>query len=309
MTQKGHHKMSDQAESSIDIDNSGDDWSRDVDAMMLSIAGALDSLRGAYLAHLVRAGGRKFRRILLYDAVQAAGAYASRGVVTRLATGIELLHLGSLIHDDYADAATQRRGVLSRRDQLGDETILLLGVGCVLEAGGLIAAVGHVCLVAFTAGVKRVAQGQLRDIGRAHDQSVTIDEYVTMLGDKTGALLATAIILGATTGRDLSGTELAVLESVGTNLGVAFQIADDLEEFHGLNHGKPAHVDDANGLCPLALQSASSHTGQVSEVRLLEVARTRLQRARDDWYSVFDDFPVAGSAVDNIHNRLARVES
>lgn len=270
-------------------------WEADARHLLITAVRSFDTDAHGYLYQLTQNGGKGFRRQILFEAARS-GTYAPiRATVVRLAVAVELLHLASLIHDDFVDGALVRRGIPTPRATIGDELTLLLGVRCAIEAVKTVASAGHGFSLVFAAGAKRLALGQINDVERS-DDDVTLDEYVEMVARKTGSLVALAAILGAGAAGHLTGWEASALRIVGSDLGIAFQLVDDLEDVLGSAADKPRGLDSYNGV---HLSASPDH--------LIAIAQDRLGTAREGWAAVFGCLPSGGSVFDLTSQRLVRL--
>jgi geranylgeranyl diphosphate synthase type II len=152
---------------------------------------------------------------------------------------VEVLHTFTLVHDDIMDQADQRRGQASVHAQWDTATAILSGDVIFARALQLLLPYGtdqfaHVdkkgfyrIQQRFLDGITEICEGQAMDMAFAHQESVELDDYLSMINKKTAALLAISLELG---GRavDADNHELHALETIGRKAGLAFQIQDDL---------------------------------------------------------------------------------
>jgi geranylgeranyl diphosphate synthase type II len=183
---------------------------------------------------LVR-GGKRFRPTLCMLMADAFGIDESR--VLPLACAIEMIHTYSLIHDDLPsmDNDDFRRGEATNHKVYGEATALLAGDGLLTEAFSLIAqsyseeplvAANLVLLVAKAAGIHGMVGGQSLDL-KAQNQEVNQAEIETIHKMKTGALIRVCAE-GSAVACGLSGEKVELAKRFGAELGLAFQLADDL---------------------------------------------------------------------------------
>ena len=204
-----------------------------------AVAGGADAGGGA-------GGGKALRPALALLSVRAAGEPAERGVPAAVA--VELVHNFSLLHDDIMDGDTERRhrptawtvfGVPAAI--LAGDALLALAQDILLEDGGPQGRWAARCLLA---AVQRLISGQSADMEFEQRHSVSMDECLTMAGDKTAALMACSCSIGAIfTGASPS---LAMsLADFGSHTGLAFQLVDDLLGIWGTPEvtGKPVWSD------------------------------------------------------------------
>ena len=162
-----------------------------------------------------------------------------------VATIVELLHSATLIHDDVVDEAVVRRGFPSINAIWKNKISVLMGD--YLLAKSLIGATktGDIEIMSILADTaKRLSRGELFQIEKSRKLDITEVEYFEMISDKTAALISACCELGAMTVSD-SIEEREQLKKFGENLGIAFQIKDDLLDFQGnqIILGKPVGAD------------------------------------------------------------------
>ncbi len=216
--------------------------------------------------HTLGAGGKRLRPALVLLCAQACGAVGERAV--RLAAAVELLHSGSLLHDDVFDGSESRRGGESAWRRWGTSAAVLVGdfVAATVykylseqdenEAMGILAeTVGEMC------------QGELLSLECSNE----LDEstHLEIVAGKTAALFSASCLLGSRAGT-ASDTLQAALAAYGRNLGMAFQITDDLLDLYGdsENLGKSVGQDQDRGLLTLAVIHAleNDESGQIAEL-------------------------------------------
>ena len=176
-------------------------------------------------AHLVAAGGKRFRPLLTLLAAEL-GDGADEQVVAA-AAGVELTHLASLYHDDVMDEADVRRGAPSANALYDNSTAILVGDLLFGTASDIVADLGPEAVKIQARTFVRLCAGQIRDDRPCPPGEDPIEYYLGVLADKTGVLIATAARYGAM----FSGCPPEVVETMrefGERLGVAFQLADDL---------------------------------------------------------------------------------
>ncbi|MGW1979696.1 polyprenyl synthetase family protein [Streptomyces sp. NPDC001889] len=174
-------------------------------------------------------GGKAVRPALALLSAEAAGAGPETGVPGAVA--VELVHNFSLLHDDLMDGDEQRR----HRDTVwkvhGPAQAILVGDALFALANEVLLELGTVeagrATRRLTAATRKLIDGQAQDISYEHRERVTVEECLEMEGNKTGALLACAVSIGAVLGGADDRTADA-LEEYGYHLGLAFQAIDDL---------------------------------------------------------------------------------
>lgn len=179
--------------------------------------------------YIVRSRGKQMRPLLVYLSAAACGGTRERTHIA--ATLIELLHTATLVHDDVVDAAETRRGFLSI-NALWKSKIAVL-VGDYLLSRGLLISMEHdgIDLLRITSkAVEAMSEGELLQIEKARRLDITEEVYYEIIRRKTASLIAACCAAGAaSSGADAERVEL--LRAFGEEMGIAFQIKDDLLDF------------------------------------------------------------------------------
>ena len=180
--------------------------------------------------HLMKAGGKRLRPALVL--VTSRAGEPGRTETDLAAAAVELLHLASLYHDDVIDETKMRRGAPSVHSKWGNEIAILAG-DFLFASGSLLGArAGAEAPAILARALADVCEGQIAETERVGDPSRSATQYVETIRRKTAALFRAACELGALT----SGADDTVRERVvdfGENLGLAFQVVDDLLDFVG----------------------------------------------------------------------------
>lgn len=226
-------------------------------------------------------GGKRLRPVLTLMACEAFGKSAETALNTAL--GIEVFHNFTLLHDDVMDRSDMRRGRSTVHVRWDENTAILSGDAMLTLATELVAKVPDSQLAeilrVFNRGAMDVYEGQALDMDFERRDSVSLSEYIHMISLKTGALLATALHMGAIVGgADKKSAE--ALYRYGMQLGIAFQIHDDYLDIYGneTRLGKPIGGDVQNNKQTYLLLSALEHGGE--EACTLREAM-RMERGKD----------------------------
>lgn len=183
--------------------------------------------------YALQGSGKRLRPILVYLSSQAFRADEEE--VLSAALAVELLHNFTLVHDDIMDRDERRHNKPTVYCQWDDSTAVLTGDGLFAWAQEFICRVKTNTLpaiCAFNKAALMVCEGQAYDKEFEANYTVNMDQYLTMIEKKTGALLALCAQLGGILG-DQEDSILQRLYSFGIHLGIAFQIQDDLLEIYG----------------------------------------------------------------------------
>lgn len=181
--------------------------------------------------HGFQLGGKRMRPALLLLSGKACGAITSAHLV--LAAVVELIHTATLIHDDVLDEATLRRHLETVNARWGNEASVLLGDYLYARAICLASTLDNPSAYRALGEATRVmVEGELRQVGSRGDFDLSEAEYLGIVGAKTAALCSCACRLGA----QCAGADVELVEAFakfGYELGVAFQIADDVLDVKG----------------------------------------------------------------------------
>src|SRR3954463_10665677 len=200
--------------------------------------------------HLMAAGGKRFRPMLALLAAQLGDPEAPE--VTAAAGVCELPHLATLYHDDVMDEAAVRRGAPSANSRWSNSVAILTGDLLFARASDLLADLGPEEGRLQAQTFERLVTGQIRETVGAEPGVDPIEHYLDVLADKTGSLVATSARFGAS----FAGVDEALvveLTAFGEEVGVAFQISDDLLDIlsEGGASGKSPGTDLREGIATL----------------------------------------------------------
>ncbi|TKJ32218.1 polyprenyl synthetase family protein [Blastococcus sp. CCUG 61487] len=180
--------------------------------------------------HLVAAGGKRFRPMLALLAAQLGDP--ERPEVTSAAVVCELTHLATLYHDDVMDEAAVRRGAPSANSRWNNSIAILTGDLLFARASDLLADLGPEAVRIQARTFERLVTGQIRETVGPQPGDDPIAHHLEVLADKTGSLVATSARFGAS----FAGVDAGLVEELtafGEEVGVAFQLSDDLIDILG----------------------------------------------------------------------------
>lgn len=184
-----------------------------------------DDLADVTSRYLFSAGGKRIRPSLAV-LVSQLGDGATDAVIAA-AQAVEITHLASLYHDDVMDEATMRRGVPSAQAKWGNNVAILTGDLLFARASTIVADLGEDAIRLQAQTFERLCLGQLHETIGPREGDDPIEHYLDVLADKTGSLISMAAKIGVM----FSGAPeeyLGPVASFGEQVGVAFQIADDV---------------------------------------------------------------------------------
>ena len=232
------------------------------------------------MSELLEAGGKRIRPTLVLLAAMC-GTY-HRDPAISAAIAAEVTHAATLVHDDVIDRSPTRRGRPTVAAELGDEPAIVIGDFYFAKAYEWAARTNNPEAVAVLAdAVMEICAGEVRQQSIRYRYSTDVDEYMQRIGAKTAALTAACCDIGALLG-GITGTQRDALRAYGRELGLAFQIADDVLDYMATEGevGKPIGHDIREGFATLPLMLAS--------VKLEDHRRLSEQEARDVVKSVRD---------------------
>ncbi|NEK87093.1 polyprenyl synthetase family protein [Blastococcus saxobsidens] len=175
--------------------------------------------------HLMAAGGKRFRPMLALLAAQLGDPAAPQ--VVEGAVVCELTHLATLYHDDVMDEASVRRGAPSANSRWSNSVAILTGDLLFARASDILADLGPEAVRIQARTFERLVTGQIQETVGAQPGEDAIAHYLQVLADKTGSLVATSARFGAS----FAGVDAGLVEALtafGEEVGVAFQLSDDL---------------------------------------------------------------------------------
>ncbi|MEV6730278.1 MULTISPECIES: polyprenyl synthetase family protein [unclassified Streptomyces] len=221
--------------------------------------------------HLVRAGGKRFRPLLVMLASRFGDPYAP-GIVPS-AVVVELTHLATLYHDDVMDEADVRRGVASANARWGNSVAVLTGDFLFARASHILADLGPEAVRIQAEAFERLVTGQILETAGPRDGRDPVAHYLDVIAGKTGSLIAVSGRFGALmSGADESVVD--ILTQYGERLGTAFQLADDVLDIASDSHesGKTPGTDLREGiptLPVLRLRQMAAQGGDPDDLELV----------------------------------------
>ena len=265
--------------------------------------------------YLLRQKGKQLRPILVLLTARACGSITE--TTYRAAALVELLHTATLVHDDVVDEADRRRGLFSINALWKNKVAVLLGD--FLLSRGLLLALDHReydLLHIVSDAVKRMSEGELLQIEKARKLDIDEETYFRIISDKTASLLSACTSCGARSA-NADDTTRQVMADFGQELGMAFQIRDDLFDYGVADVGKPLGIDlqEKKMTLPLiySLEQAESKerrkimsrvrkdnksaediafiSGFVAEKGGLEYARQKMMSFADSALNLLDNIP------------------
>lgn len=225
-----------------------------LEAGLLDAATTDDPALTEIATHLIAAGGKRVRPGFTIAAAATALSVDSPASDEALTGGIavELVHLGSLYHDDVMDEAEVRRTVDSVNARWGNLRAILAGDFLLARASELAASLGVEVAGLLANTISRLCAGQLLELQHAYDLGRTVDAYLRSIDGKTASLLASSCRIGGLVA-GLPRGQIDALTTFGHSYGMAFQIVDDVLDLVAseAEMGKPVGHDMEEGVYTL----------------------------------------------------------
>jgi octaprenyl-diphosphate synthase len=193
-------------------------------------------------AHLVEAGGKRLRPMLVLAAARLCGHEGDSHIL--LAAAVEFIHTATLLHDDVVDESQQRRGRPTANLLWDNKSSVLVGDYLFARSFQLMADTDNMQVMRILANASAtIAEGEVLQLTAAQDITTSEDVYLQIVRGKTAALFSAATEAGAV----ISGADAAVQQALfdyGDALGIAFQIVDDLLDYGGTTTAIGKNVGD-----------------------------------------------------------------
>ncbi|MBK7711231.1 MAG: polyprenyl synthetase family protein [Bacteroidales bacterium] len=226
------------------------------------------------LNYILRRKGKQMRPLLVFLTAKLNGKITEATFVA--ATFVELLHTASLVHDDVVDDANERRGALSINALWNSKIAVLVG-DYLLSKGMLISVEKNRfdMLEIVSDAVKSMSEGELLQLQKSRKFNLKEEDYFKIIKSKTAALLAACTACGARSVSDDSDT-IRMMKDFGENIGIAFQIRDDLLDYEGTGiTGKAAGNDIKERKITLPLIHALEQASYLKKRHILGIVKNR----------------------------------
>lgn len=242
------------------------------------------------LKYVLKQKGKKIRPVLVLLSAKLCGEINQRTYIA--ANLVELLHTATLIHDDVVDDAKTRRGIASINAVWKNKAAVLIG-DYLLSRGLLISLDNNECgfLQTTSEAVKRMSEGELLQIQKARNFDATEETYFKIISDKTASLIKTCCKLGAQSVSD-NPADVENLSVFGENLGIAFQLRDDMLDYIGRKSllGKSTGNDlkEKKFTLPLIYSLANSPKNKANQIMKLIKGDSKIKF--DEVYNFVNEF-------------------
>ena len=218
-----------------------------------------DGMLGAALGHIRQRGGKRMRPILMLLMAKNYGAVSQ--VTQHSAVGLELLHTASLVHDDVVDESSERRGQPSVNASYNNKVAVLVGDYILSTALLHVSFTGNQSIVQELSELGRtLAAGEILQLSNIQNQQISEEVYYQVIQQKTAALFQSCAAIGALSA-GASEENVKKAGEFGRNLGIMFQIRDDIfDYFDSKEIGKPTGNDMTEGKLTLPVLYALNNT-------------------------------------------------
>ena len=221
------------------------------------------------LDHIRQRGGKRMRPMLI---LLIAKNYGGVNMVTQnAAVGLELLHTASLVHDDVVDESDERRGQASVNASYNNKVAVLVGDFILSSALLRVSETSNKTIIRKLAKLgQTLSAGEVLQLTNIDNEEISEDVYYQVIKQKTAALFEACCEMGALSA-GVDENDLSEIRDFGSNLGLAFQIRDDIFDYYESSEiGKPTGNDMAEGKLTLPVIYALKSTG---DERMMELAR------------------------------------
>jgi octaprenyl-diphosphate synthase len=235
--------------------------------------------------YIQKSGGKRVRPAVLLMAARLAGYTGDKAVLN--ASVVEFIHTATLVHDDIIDGADVRRGRLAVHSRWGNDITVLLGDYLYIKSMAMALTQDSLEIVRLLCDVTlRMIEGELYQLTKTGDVDITEEEHFEIIRRKTAYLFGGCAQIGGVLGAVSKEQELALRE-FGFNLGVAFQLVDDLLDYTADESalGKPVGGDLREGKVTLPIIYLLQRGGEPAD-RLIRTVVTERAVTKEQWREI-----------------------
>lgn len=260
-----------------------------------------NGMLGQALEHIRKRAGKRMRPMLTLLVAKYCGEVSD--VTQYAAVGLELLHTASLVHDDVVDESSERRGQASVNASYNNKVAVLVGDFILSTSLLNVAKTGHQQIVEYLAELGRtLSNGEILQLTNIQNQEISEEVYYQVINQKTAALFEACAAIGALSA---SASEEMVAEAkrFGQNLGIIFQIRDDIfDYFDSSEIGKPTGNDMAEGKLTLPVIYALNHSSFDSMLKLAK--KVKAGEVNPDEIAVLVEFAKQQGGIEYAEKRM-----
>ncbi|HEX5217864.1 MAG TPA: polyprenyl synthetase family protein [Vicinamibacterales bacterium] len=239
-------------------------------------------------------GGKRVRPAVLLLSAKLCGYTGDRGVLN--AAVVEFIHTATLVHDDIIDGAETRRGKLSAHSRWGSDITVLLGDYLYIRSMAMALTQDTLEVVRLLCDCTlKMIEGELYQLTKTGDATITEEEHFEIIRRKTAFLFAGCAEIGGLLG-NVTAAQRAALRDYGFNLGIAFQIVDDVLDYMADERalGKPIGGDLREGKVTLPVILLLQRAGADTQALIQRVVTDGVVTA-DEWRSIKDQLARHGA--------------
>ena len=260
-----------------------------------------DGLLSQVLSHIRQQGGKRMRPILMLLMAKNYGCVSD--VTQHAAVGLELLHTASLVHDDVVDESCERRGQASVNASYNNKVAVLVGDYILSTALLHVSFTNNQRIVQNLSELGRtLAAGEILQLSNIQNQVISEDVYYQVIKQKTAALFESCAAIGSLSA-GASEDEVKLAMEFGQNLGIMFQIRDDIfDYFDSKEIGKPTGNDMAEGKLTLPIIYALKTTNYESMQTLAK--KVKAGTINTDEIAVLVEFTKQQGGIDYAEQKM-----
>lgn len=261
-----------------------------------------DGMLGAALSHISQRGGKRMRPILMLLMAKNYGCVSS--VTQHSAVGLELLHTASLVHDDVVDESGERRGQASVNATYNNKVAVLVGDYILSTALLHVSYTNNQRIVQELSELGRtLAAGEILQLSNIQNEEISEEVYYHVIEQKTAALFQSCAAIGALSA-GASDEMVKKAGDFGRNLGIMFQIRDDIfDYFDSKEIGKPTGNDMAEGKLTLPVIYALNNSDYESMQTLAK--KVKAGTINRDEIAVLVEFTKQQGGIDYAEKKMA----
>lgn len=258
-------------------------------------------LLGDALAHIRQRAGKRMRPMLILLMTRNYGTISS--VTQHAAVGLELLHTASLVHDDVVDESAERRGQASLNAAYDNKVAVLVGDYLLSTALLNVSYTHSETIVRYLSELGRtLSNGEILQLSNIQREDISEQAYYDVIKQKTGALFEACAGIGALSA-GASEEDVEAAKKFGQNLGIIFQIRDDIFDYYDSEAiGKPTGNDMAEGKLTLPAIYAVNNSSYESMHRLARKVKNNTINA--DEINVLIEFTKTNGGIDYAERRM-----
>jgi octaprenyl-diphosphate synthase len=261
-----------------------------------------DGLLSNILSHIRQRGGKRMRPILMLLIAKNYGGVTE--LTQNSAIGLELLHTASLVHDDVVDESEERRGQASVNATYNNKAAILVGDFILSTALLYVSHTNNQQIIRNLAQLGRtLASGEILQLSNIRNEAISEDVYYDVIKQKTAALFESCAAIGALSA-GASDDEVRKASLFGQNLGIMFQIRDDIFDYYDSKEiGKPTGNDMAEGKLTLPVIYALNNNPQYESMMTL-AKKVKTGTINADEIAVLVEFTKRSGGIEYAEKRM-----